>query len=131
MNTFMATTVRALTISVAATIALNVASASTDGVPNVQSMANEYLTYIVRFSDLDVSKIEGAKTLYGRLRYAAMMVCTPLESAGAWGAAQHNACMDKAIADAVASVNRPLLSQYHQFRTKGNKDSPVQLAKSN
>ena len=33
-----------------------------------------------------------------------------------------------AIADAVASVNRPLLSQYHQLRTKGDKGALVQLA---
>jgi hypothetical protein len=38
--------------------------------------------------------------------------------------------MHKAIADAVSSINRPLLSQYHQLRTKGGKAGPVQLAKS-
>jgi UrcA family protein len=130
MNKFMATTARALTISFAATMAFNAASASTDGVSNIQPMANEYLTHVVQFSDLDVSKIEGAKTLYARLRYAAKAVCMPLESAGLWGDAQHRACMDKAIADAVANVNRPVLSQYHQLRTKGNKAGPVQLAKS-
>jgi UrcA family protein len=131
MNKFMATTARALTISIAATMAFNAASASTDGVSKVQSMANEYLTYVVPFSDLDVSKIEGAKTLYTRLRYAAKVVCEPLESVSSWGYARHRACMDKAIADAVASVDRPLLSQYHQLRTKGEKAGLVQLAKSN
>jgi hypothetical protein len=39
--------------------------------------------------------------------------------------------MKKAIADAVASVNRPLLSQYHQLRTKGDKTRGVELAKAN
>jgi UrcA family protein len=131
MNRFMATTARVLTISIAATMAFNAASASTHGVSSVQSMANENLTYVVRYSDLDVSKIEGAKTLYARLRYAARVVCEPLESANPWVDAQHRACMDKAIADAVASANRPLLSQYHQLRTKGSKAGPVQLAKSN
>jgi UrcA family protein len=129
-NTILAMT-RALTIGIAAILAFNSANASADGASNVQSMTNQYLTYVVRFSDLDVSKIEGAKTLYTRLRYAAKVVCEPLESASSWGYARHNACMDKAIADAVASVDRPLLSQYHQSRTKGEKAGPVQLAKSN
>jgi len=129
-NTILAMT-RALTIGIAAILAFNSANASADGVSNVQSMTNQYLTYVVRFSDLDVSKIEGAKTLYTRLRYAAKVVCEPLESASSWGYARHNDCIDKAIADAVASVDRPLLSQYHQSRTKGEKAGPVQLAKSN
>jgi UrcA family protein len=129
MNNTIPNMVRALTIGIAAILAFHTANASTDGGSNVQSMANEYLTYVVRFSDLDVSKIEGAKTLYTRLRYAAKVVCEPLESASSWGYARHNACMDKAIADAVASVNRPLLSQYHQLRTQGDK-APVELAMS-
>ena len=131
MNKFMATTARALTISIAAMMAFNAASASTDGVSNVHSMPNEYLTYVVRFPDLDVSKIEGAKTLYTRLRYAAKVVCEPLESASSWGYVRHSPCVDKTIADAVARIDRPLLSQYHQLRTKGEKAGPVQLAKSN
>jgi UrcA family protein len=131
MNKTIATAARALTICIAATLGFNAANAATDDASSAQSMKKEYLTYVVQFSDLDVSKIEGAKTLYARLRLAAQVVCTPLESASSWGERQHRACMDKAIADAVASVNRPLLSQYHQSRTTGNKSSPVQFAKAN
>jgi UrcA family protein len=130
MNKTIATTARALTICIAATLGFNAASASAENDSNEKSVTNGYLTYVVRFADLDVSRIEGVKTLYTRLRLAAMMVCTPLESASSWGDAQHRACMDKAIADAVAGANRPLLSQYHQSRTKGNKSDPVQLAKA-
>jgi hypothetical protein len=39
--------------------------------------------------------------------------------------------MDKAVADAVEHVNRPLLSQYHQLRIKGDKAGLVRLAKAN
>lgn len=130
MNKFTTTTVRALTVGIAATMAFNAASAASDGVSNVHSMTNQYLTFVVRYSDLDISNVEGAKTLYGRLRLAAKVVCAPVESAGSWGVAQYRACMDKAISDAVAGVNRPLLSQYHQIRTKGDKAGPVQLAMS-
>jgi hypothetical protein len=34
--------------------------------------------YVVRFADLDVSKIEGASALYTRLSHAAGVVCEPL-----------------------------------------------------
>jgi UrcA family protein len=131
MNRIISTTARALTIGIAATLAFNAANASTEGVSNAQSRTNEYLTYVVRFSDLDISKIEGVKTMYARLRYAAKVVCEPLESARSLGAAEYQACMDKAIADAVTRVNHPLLSQYHQSRTKGDKSGPIQLAKAN
>jgi UrcA family protein len=131
MNKTIAAAARALTICVAATLGFNAANASTDGVSTNQSMTHATLTYVVRFSDLDVSKFEGAKKLYARLRHAATVVCKPLEIASLWRSDQYETCMNKAIADAVASVNRPLLSQYHQLRTKSDKGRIVELAKAN
>jgi UrcA family protein len=86
------------------------------------------VAYPVGFSDLDVSTMKGAKTLYLRIRFAAETVC---ESAATWGKKEGRACVDKAVDDAVARVNRPLLSQYHQLRSKGDKAGLVQLAKAN
>ena len=128
MNKTIATAVRGLTIGVAATLGFNAANASPQGVSNDTKAP---LTYVVRFADLDVSKLEGAKSLYGRLRHAATVVCKPLEGASAWGSDQYKICMNKAIADAVAGVNRPLLSQYHQSRTQRDKGRNVELAKAN
>jgi UrcA family protein len=131
MNKTIATAVRGLTISVAATLGINAANASPQGVSHDQSTTTASLTYVVRFADLDVSKLEGAKSLYIRLRHAATVVCKPLEGASAWGSNQYEICMNKAIADAVASVNRSLLSQYHQSRTQRDKGRNVELAKAN
>jgi UrcA family protein len=86
------------------------------------------VTYPVGFSDLDVSKMKNAKTLYLRIRYAAELVC---ESAATWGKKEGQACVNKAIDDAVSRVNLRLLSQYHQLRTQGDRAGLVQLAKSN
>jgi UrcA family protein len=86
------------------------------------------VTYPVGYSDLDVSTTKGAKTLYLRIRFAAETLC---ESAATWGKKEGQACVDKAVDDAVARVNRPLLSQYHQLRSKGDKAGLVQLAKAN
>jgi UrcA family protein len=86
------------------------------------------VTYPVGYSDLDVSTMKGAKTLYLRIRFAAETLC---ESAATWGKKAGQACVAKAVDDAVARVNRPLLSQYHQLRSKGDKAGLVQLAKAN
>jgi UrcA family protein len=88
----------------------------------------EQATYAVRYSDLDVSKLQGAKTLYLRIRYAAEVVC---ESAATWGKKEAEACVRKSVNDAVARVDVPLLSQYHQLRSKGDKAGLVQLARAN
>ena len=89
---------------------------------------NGSVTYPVGYSDLDVSKMKGAKTLYLRVRYAAEVVC---ESAATWGKKEGEACVRKAVDEAVASANVPLLTQYHQLRSKGDKAGLVQLARAN
>jgi UrcA family protein len=82
----------------------------------------------VGYSDLDVSTTKGAKTLYLRIRYAAETLC---EGAATWGKKEGEACVHKAVNDAVGRVNAPLLTQYSQLRSKGDKAGLVQLAKSN
>lgn len=92
---------------------------------NSLPMTKWSVTYPVGYSDLDVSKMKGAKTLYLRIRHAAEVLC---ESAATWGKKEGAACVRKAVDDAVARVNTPLLTQYYQLRTKGDKAGLVQLA---
>ncbi len=96
--------------------------------PAEHAPTNWSVTYPVRYSDLDVSTMQGAKTLYLRIRFAAETLC---ESAATWGKKEGQACVNKAVGDAVAHVNLPPLSQYHQLRTKGDKVGLVQLANAN
>jgi UrcA family protein len=86
------------------------------------------VSYPVGYSDLDVSTTKGAKTLYLRIRYAAETLCA---SAATWGKKEGEACVNKAVSDAVARVNAPLLTQYSQLHTKGDKAGLVQLASAN
>jgi UrcA family protein len=88
----------------------------------------EYMTYPVGYSDLDVSKLKGAKVLYLRIRHAADELC---ESAASWGKKEGNACIRKTVDDAVARVGVPLLTQYYELRSKRDRAGLVQLAKSN
>ena len=77
--------------------------------PTAASTTNGSVTYPVRYSDLDVSTVKGAKTLYLRIRYAAETLC---ESAATWGKKEGEACVNKAVNDAVARVNAPLVTHY-------------------
>jgi UrcA family protein len=127
MNKAVAATARAVTLCIAVIVGCNTTAASAAGLSN-DAFATAASSYVVRFADLDVSRIEGASTLYARLRQAARVVCEPLESRQMGLSLKYRACMDKAIADAVTSVDRPLLTQYHQLRTKGESADAVQLA---
>jgi UrcA family protein len=126
MNKSMTTTVRGMTIVCAAILSCSAAVASP-----ASAAIDQPPTYVVRFADVDLSKVDGAATLYTRIRGAAKQVCAPFDTRELGFLVQYHACVDKAIADAVANVNRPLLSQYHQLHTKGDKVGLVQLAKAN
>ena len=126
MNKTTTIAVRALTIGLAAVIGCSAAQAS--DVSKDPSATNERYQNVVRYADVDLSRIDGAITVYGRIRQAANAVCESLDSRVLELAEKHRACVNQAIADAVASVDRPLLSQYHQLRTKGDKGALVQLA---
>jgi UrcA family protein len=121
--------IQAITLSAATALGFYAAGASA-GTQNVQFVSDGVNKYIVRFPDLDLSKMDGAAALYVRLQHAAGIACNSLQSRDIGIAAKYRACMQHAVADAVASVNRPLLSQYHESRTNGGKAGPVQLAQA-
>ena len=127
-NTFA---VRAMTIGAMVALGLGAVSASAAGPSNLQLVNDGAKQYVVRFADLDLSKTAGAAALYARLRHAARAVCEPMESREIGIAAIYRACMDQAVANAVAGVNSPLLTQYHQWHAKGDKSRLVQVARAN
>ena len=94
--------------------------------PAAASTINWPVTSSIRYSDLDVSTMKGARTLYLRIRFAAETLC---ESAATWGKKEGQACVNKAVNDALARVDSPLLTQYGQLRTQqGKKAGLAQLA---
>ena len=126
MNTIVTNAARALTICIAATLGFSAADASAGTLSNGTSVTGAARSEVVRFPDLDLSRIEDVAKLYGRIAHAARNVCDPLETQ--WQPTEYRTCVDTAIANAVATVNRPLLSQYHQFRIKGDRTGLAQLA---
>jgi UrcA family protein len=122
--------IRAVAICAAVALGFSAAGAST-ATSKIQFVSDGVNKYVVRFPDLDLSKIDGAATLYSRLSSAATIVCNSLRSRDLGIAAQYRACVAQAITNAVASVDRPLVSQYHESRTKGINAAHVQLVRAN
>lgn len=65
---------------------------------------------LVKFADLDVSTSQGASALYDRIRRAAINVCSRSYDSGLAYWLEKDACLRKAIGDAVVTLNRPALS---------------------
>ena len=104
MNTTIQNTARATAIFLCGAIALCTlqvtARAADPGLPSKR----------VSYADLDISKPEGAKVLYGRIEAAAHQVCA-LNGYKDLGAMQRvNGCVDRAINNAVKEVDSPALS---------------------
>jgi UrcA family protein len=68
-------------------------------------------TKTVRFDDLNIAKAAGAKVLYRRIQAAARDVCPLSISRGPYLAAVQHACIQRAIDDAVRSVNAVALTE--------------------
>jgi UrcA family protein len=65
----------------------------------------------VRFSDLDITKSDGAKVLYGRIRAAARSVCESSTGTDPILRVAIKACIEKAVDKAVKDVNAPMLTR--------------------
>jgi UrcA family protein len=70
----------------------------------------------VHFADLDLSRVEGAASLYQRLRFAAETVCADVGSKDLARTTRVNSCISGAIATAVAQIDRPVLSAYYRSK---------------
>src|SRR5882672_4272907 len=71
------------------------------------------LEVTVKFGDLDVSSPQGAAVLYNRIWAAAEQVCSPFESSRLGAKMRLDACIDKAISTAIATVGQPELSRVY------------------
>jgi UrcA family protein len=90
---------------------------------------SDLLVAKVRFADLNLANAVGATTLYGRIRAAAEEVCAPLSGRSVGERPRHYACVQSAIASAVASVDSSELTAV--YRAHGGQTEPVQMAAGN
>jgi UrcA family protein len=74
----------------------------------------------VRYADLDIAGNAGAAVLYRRIKAAAATVCGIDGERDLARQAHAQACMDRAIAQAVSIVNAPALTGLYQGKVGGN-----------
>ncbi len=110
-------------ILVAATVSLGAQAAVAAEV----RVGEDRLTQTVVYGDLDLRRDEGVTALYTRLNRASKAVCAPLRGRSAGEKAEHRACVNQALANAVSDVNQPLLTQY--YRSRGEKSAAAVVAK--
>jgi UrcA family protein len=80
----------------------------------------------VKYGDLDISRSQGANALYGRLHMAAEIVCTTIVGSDLSARMHLDACVNKAVADAVTEVNQPALLAIYNAKTA--KAQPIRVA---
>jgi UrcA family protein len=82
----------------------------------------------VQFADLDLSKPEGAALLFGRMRGAAKKVCG-IAGTSLREKYQHADCIELALTNAIARVDRPMLTKYAASELPSKKaTAPMQVA---
>ncbi|HKU16424.1 MAG TPA: UrcA family protein [Steroidobacteraceae bacterium] len=83
----------------------------------------------VQFADLDLSKDEGAATLFNRIKGAAERVCSTQRGGTTLrDTKQHAACVEFALLNAIARVDRPELTDYVAGRTSSKAKEPIKVA---
>ncbi len=68
---------------------------------------------VVRFHDLDITTPTGAAILYRRIHVAALQVCQPETGAYRLTLPIYHACVNRAIDEAIRTLNAPLLTELH------------------
>jgi UrcA family protein len=83
---------------------------------------------VVKYSDLNLSTQQGATALYGRIAATADKVCNAyaVDNRNVGAKMQANACVRKAIAEAVAKVGQPEL--FTIYGAKNNRSVPKVVA---
>jgi UrcA family protein len=95
---------------------------------NVSEASDEPQSRTVQFADLDLSRTEGAATLYRRIKGAARAVCSAHREGKALADKHcYAACIEFAVSNAVTRVDEPVLTDYVASRT-GQKQSPSRVA---
>ena len=83
---------------------------------------------LVHFEDLDTNNTRGAELLYNRIKLAAETVCSDLAPQRSLAlSARFASCVRAALGDAIAQVNRPLVTEYAAARGVVPSEGPVKV----
>jgi len=111
-------------INTAAAITLMALSASAAFANDIPTAP---LAQTVNFAQLDMSQPAAAEQLYQKLNATAKQVCEPVNGGQIRQKAEYRACVSETLANAVADVNKPLLTSVHAAKS-GNAATSVRVA---
>jgi UrcA family protein len=77
----------------------------------------------VRYSDLDLTTVEGATVMLQRINAAAKRVCAPLYHGTLGSMVKRDTCRNQLIAETVAKMNRPALAAVYVSSRKKTRTS--------
>jgi UrcA family protein len=125
----MHTAIKTQSLSAASILAAAflVLSAPAIGSKALAAETPRYDTAIVAYGDLNLDSQQGLKVLYARLRNGAEDVCSSFEGRDLFFKKVWQTCFDRAVASAVAQVNRNGLTTLHnqtvdRFNARVRKD---------
>ena len=81
------------------------------GVAQGAEVQGEVAAHAVRYEDLNLKTDAGVQVLYKRIQGAAKEVCGDVDGRDLQVARAHQACVARAVADAVATVNNQMLTK--------------------
>lgn len=88
------------------------------GTASAAAPTADVLSATVRYADLNLSTVEGARTLYRRIAFVAKQVCPGSDSRELFRIARSQVCQKEAIERAVHQVNSPHLATLYATRTR-------------
>jgi UrcA family protein len=94
---------------------LSAAVVATNAAPAIAAEPVITRSTVVKFDDLNLATDAGAQTLYHRITRAAARVC--VDASDRFPKSEYRDCMQRAVNNAVAKVDRQTLYVVHQSRS--------------
>jgi UrcA family protein len=83
------------------------------GVTHAAASGDNLPKQVVTYKDLNLNSNAGIQVLYKRIQGAANQVCGKVEMRELQGMSVNKACVERAISNAVAAVNSPMLTRVY------------------
>jgi UrcA family protein len=98
------------------------------GVTQAAGFGDTAAKQMVTYKDLNLNSHEGNQALYRRIQLAANKVCGDVGVRDLAGMNVKKACVDRAISQAVAEVNSPMLTKVYLGKTGEPGQQPLPVA---
>jgi UrcA family protein len=98
------------------------------GVTQAAGSGDNFPKQQVTFQDLNLNSNEGIHVLYKRIQRAADKVCGEVDARNLQGMRSKGACLNRAISQAIAAVNSPMLTRVYLAKGGQPGQQPLPIA---